>query len=267
MKKIAIFLSIIFYSILFSQNESDKSSLKIHYYMIMAPDSTLIKNQADASVYDYTLLCNTKKSIYADDKAKTFFDYIQNNVGNYGNPSINGYPKSKSSVYKDGDKVIVTLPIGRRDLYRYEEPALKWELIKNKSKTILSYQCNLAKTTSDTGKVYYAWYTTSIPISEGPFRFKGLNGLILEVYNAEKSIIIKAAEIAKVNELIEPLKYTKVYDIKEKSQFLKKRREFMEDPNIDTYQSPYKATGPDGKEIKVDKREPLDNLKENNLLD
>ncbi|GAA4157667.1 hypothetical protein GCM10022217_17960 [Chryseobacterium ginsenosidimutans] len=139
------------------------------------------------------------------------------NAGNYGILLISSLPRSKSSIYKDGDKITATLPIARKDLYRFEKPALKWELIKYKKKTILSYSCNLAKTTSDTGKVYYAWYTLSIPISEGSFRFKGLNGLILEVYNEEKSIFINAVEIAKVRELIELLKYVKVYDLKDKS--------------------------------------------------
>lgn len=267
MKKILILVFIILYSALFSQNESDKSSIKVRYFMIMAQDSTLLKNESEASVFSYSLLCNTNKSIYADESAKAFYDYLHNNVGNYSTLSISSYPKSKSSVYKDGDKIIATLPIGRKDLYRFEEPALKWELIKNKNKTILAYSCNLARATSDTGKVYYAWYTPSIPIPEGPFRFKGLDGLILEVYNEEKTILITSAEITKVNELIEPLKYVAIYDVKDKSQFLKKRKEFMENPNLDSYQSKYKAIGPDGKEIKIGNRPSTKKAIENNLLD
>lgn len=265
MKKILILVSIILYSLLFSQNENDTSDLKVRYYMIMVSDSTLLRNENEASVFSFSLLCNTNKSIYFDETAKTFYDYIKNNVGNYGQLPISSLPKSKSSVYKDGDKIIVTLPIGRRNLYRYEEPPLQWEVIKDKQKTILSYSCNLAKATSDTGKVYYAWYAPSIPIPEGPFRFKGLNGLILEVYNEEKTIKIHAAKITKVKESIEPLKYVTIYDVN-KSQFLKKRREFMLDPNVDNYRSPYKAYGPDGKELKPERQKPME-IKENNLLD
>ncbi|GAB0155200.1 hypothetical protein CHRYSEOSP005_04610 [Chryseobacterium sp. Alg-005] len=265
MKKILTLISVILYTMLFSQKQNDISDLKVRYYMIMVSDSTLLRNENEASLFSYSLLCNTDKSIYADETAKAFYNYLRNNRGNYGQLPISSYPKSKSSAYKDGDKLTVTLPIGRKDLYRYEEPLLKWELIKDKQKTILTYSCNLAKTTSDTGKVYYAWYAPSIPIPEGPFRFKGLNGLILEVYNEEKTIKINAVEITKVNELIEPLKYASVYDVK-KSQFLKKRKEFVQDPNANNYESKYKATGPDGKEIKIEKQESI-KVKEINLLD
>lgn len=267
MKKILIFVGIIFCSVFFAQNGSNESDLKVRYYMIMAPDSTLLKNEHESSVFSYSLLFNAKKSLYADEGAKAYYDYLQNNAGNYGVLPVSSIPKSKSSVYKEGDKIITTLPIGRKDLYRFEEPALKWELIKNKKKTILSYSCNLAKTISDTGKTYYAWYTTAIPVSEGPFRFKGLNGLILEVYNEEKSIIITGVEITKVKELIEPLKYINIYEVKNKSQFLKKRKEVMEDPNSINYQSKYKATTADGQEIKMDRQQSIRKVKENNLLD
>ncbi|MBB4805651.1 GLPGLI family protein [Chryseobacterium defluvii] len=265
MKKILILISVVLYTVLFSQKQNDVSDLKVRYYMIMVSDSALLRNENEASVFSYSLLCNADRSIYADETAKTFYNYLRSNRGNYGQLPINSYPKSKSSTYKEGDKVIVTLPIGRKDLYRYEEPDLKWELIKDKQKTILTYSCNLAKATSDTGKVYYAWYSPSIPIPEGPFRFKGLNGLILEVYNEEKTIKINAVEIAKVKELIEPLKYASVYDVS-KSQFLKKRKEYVIDPNTSNHESKYKAIGPDGKEIKIEKQESI-KVKENNLLD
>ncbi len=265
MEKVLILISVVSYTMLFSQKKDNISDLKVRYHMIMVSDSTLLKNENKAPVFNYTLLCSTKKSIYFDETAKTFYDYLHNNRGNYRQLPINSYPKSESSVYKDEDKLIVTLPIGRKNLYRYEEPALNWELIKDKQKTILTYSCNLAKATSDTGKVYYAWYTTSIPISEGPFRFKGLNGLILEVYNEEKTIRINAVEIAKIKEPIEPLKYVAIFDVN-KSQFLKKRKEFILDPNVDNYQSKYKAIGPDGKEIIPERQAPL-KIKENNLLD
>lgn len=266
MKRILIIISLIFYSVLFSQKGINKSDLKVRYYMIMASDSTLLKDRNEASVFSYLLLCNANKSIYADETAKSYYDYIRNNRGNYGQLPVSSMPNSHSSVYKEGDKIITTLPIGRRDLYRYEEPALKWELIKDRKKTILSYSCNLAKATSDTGKVYYAWYTPSISIPEGPFRFKGLNGLILEVFNEKKTIKINAVEIVKAEEIIEPLKYVTVYDVK-KSQFLKKRKEFIQDPNVDSYRSKNVGIGPDGKEIQLGRPLSAINIKESNLLD
>ncbi|GAA4157658.1 hypothetical protein GCM10022217_17950 [Chryseobacterium ginsenosidimutans] len=72
MKKILIIVSIILYSAIFAQSEGDMSDLKVRYFMVMAPDSTLIKNEKEASVYSYSLLFNANKSIYADESAKTY---------------------------------------------------------------------------------------------------------------------------------------------------------------------------------------------------
>lgn len=88
MKKILIFIYIIFCSILFAQNGNEKADLKVRYYMVMAPDSTLLKNQNEASVFSYALLFNAKRSLYADENAKAYYDYLHDNAGKYGVLSI-----------------------------------------------------------------------------------------------------------------------------------------------------------------------------------
>lgn len=67
-------------------------------------------------------------------------------------------------------------------LFGYEEPIeMIWEL-KNEKKEILTYECYKA-TTRFRGRNYIAWYTNAIPISDGPYKFSGLPGLILELYD------------------------------------------------------------------------------------
>lgn len=70
--------------------------------------------------------------------------------------------------------------IARQTLY-YKEPtiAIKWK-ITNSKKQISGYLCQLA-TTSFAGRDIEAWFTREIPYSDGPYKFKGLPGLILEV--------------------------------------------------------------------------------------
>ena len=251
---------------IFSQKRVDTADLKVQYRMLIFSDQDSLMTGIDYDVFEYSLLFNSQKSIYSDDTLKKFYNYIRNNRGNYGLPSVSkGYPKSKSSIYKDGDKIIATLPIGK-NLYSFQVPNLQWELLPEQSKEILGYSCNLAKTITDTGKLYYAWYTTKIPIPEGPFRFKGLNGLVLEVYSEDKSLIIKSSEIIKSNEPIEPIDYITVYNVSDKANFLKKRREFIENPNSDEFSSRFKVYSPDGKELKTNKRVPL-KINESILLD
>jgi len=38
------------------------------------------------------------------------------------------------------------------------------------------------------GRNYIAWYTSEISISDGPYKFKGLPGLIIKLYDSRKEI-------------------------------------------------------------------------------
>lgn len=60
---------------------------------------------------------------------------------------------------------------------------LNWTLHKDTIK-VQNYICNKA-TVSFEGRDYTAWYTPEIPISDGPYKFWGLPGLILKVYDSE----------------------------------------------------------------------------------
>ena len=85
---------------------------------------------------------------------------------------------------------------------------------------------------TDTGETFYAWFTPDIPIADGPFRFKGLSGLVLEVYNKAKTIEIYATDIKKSEEIIEPLGYGDDIKAKSKNQFLEARKNYSENPSI-----------------------------------
>ena len=66
-----------------------------------------------------------------------------------------------------------------KDLEKFE-----WKLTEEQ-KEILGYSCRKA-TTKFAGREYVAWYTTDISVSDGPYKFQGLPGLILSVYDNKK---------------------------------------------------------------------------------
>lgn len=67
------------------------------------------------------------------------------------------------------------------DKFEYKEiPNFNWQLKSTEKKTIGGYTCSLA-IGSYAGRTYKVWYTTEIPVSDGPWKFSGLPGLILEV--------------------------------------------------------------------------------------
>ncbi|MEL7122487.1 MAG: GLPGLI family protein [Bacteroidota bacterium] len=61
---------------------------------------------------------------------------------------------------------------------------LKWNL-ENETKKISGLNC-LKATTTYGGRDYIAWYTTEIPITDGPYVFNGLPGLIIKVVDSQK---------------------------------------------------------------------------------
>ncbi len=79
--------------------------------------------------------------------------------------------------------------------YKEKVPNFKWE-IKNEKKKILGYLCQKAITTFR-GRNYEAWFTSKIPLSEGPYKFGGLPGLILEIYDVAKHYTFSCIGIQK----------------------------------------------------------------------
>lgn len=90
-------------------------------------------------------------------------------------------------VYKNHPlgKMTVTDAINLNNyLYTDEFHAQNWH-VTDSTKIILNYTCQMA--ISDfRGRRWIAWFVSDIPISDGPWKFSGLPGLILEVYDLEK---------------------------------------------------------------------------------
>lgn len=74
-------------------------------------------------------------------------------------------------------------------------PEMEWN-ITNTTKNIGSFITQLA-TTQFRGRVYNAWFTQEIPISDGPWKFSGLPGMILEVISedGDYKFLFKAIEM------------------------------------------------------------------------
>lgn len=64
---------------------------------------------------------------------------------------------------------------------------MEWELI-NEKKQIAGFSCQKSQTFAF-GRKFIAWFTTEIPISDGPYKFRGLPGLIIEVYDDQRHFV------------------------------------------------------------------------------
>lgn len=71
-----------------------------------------------------------------------------------------------------------------------------WQLLPE-YKTILGYKTQKAKINFG-GRVWNAWYALDIPITDGPYKFYGLPGLILEVGSTDREYVFTCQGIKKI---------------------------------------------------------------------
>jgi GLPGLI family protein len=123
----------------------------------------------------------------------------------YGVAAPLPYKKTSSSyiIYTDYVKNDITVSevlLSKRYYYieKLENP--QW-IIYDETKKILSHTCKKA-TCRFRGRDYVAWYATDIPVSRGPYKFNGLPGLILEIYDTELMFIFECIAIETNHEVI-----------------------------------------------------------------
>lgn len=93
------------------------------------------------------------------------------------------------------DKILI-------DRYSYTEPMpqMQWALQEGDT-LIAGYSCHKA-TTRFRGRDYTAWYCESIPLSYGPYKFRGLPGLILCLYDSLRDYSYTLVGFQRVSEPI-----------------------------------------------------------------
>lgn len=104
----------------------------------------------------------------------------------------------------------------------------EWQ-IHNDTTSILGYLCQKA-TCNFRGRNFIAWFTMDIPINNGPWKFGGLPGLILKVYDEDNLYCFESVFIEIPSVKIPIIKY-KGYDNSitiERSKLLKLQKDLQE---------------------------------------
>ncbi|GHT53931.1 hypothetical protein FACS189451_07110 [Bacteroidia bacterium] len=117
------------------------------------------------------------------------------------------------------------------DRFYFEEdiPDFQWKLEKGELK-VLGYSCKKA-TVTFRGRTYEAWYAPEIPVSDGPWKFSGLPGLILKVSDTKKQYIFEAVAISGVS-WQDPVTFSKssLFMKTSRENFNKAMKRFMDNP-------------------------------------
>lgn len=144
-----------------------------------------------------------------------FLDYhlyrswmISDSLGRLGTPTANILPQVLPLVYKSiitedvyrhypkPSQSYICTRIGFENAsYTDDVPTIDWQLVGNDTTDILGFKCKQAEC-EFRGRRYIAFYTEELPISEGPWLFGGLPGLILSIESVDKeySYIIEGIE-------------------------------------------------------------------------
>jgi hypothetical protein len=142
--------------------------------------------------------------------------------------------------------------IGDVNFYKITEKAGQNWKISDSTKTFGSYPVQKAVTEFG-GRNWVAWFTQDIPIPYGPYKFNGLPGLIMELYDSKKEYYFKLVRSEKIPEDYKrvtlqnsisraiPVDYTKLNKLK-----------------LELYDNPFKyimngrLTLPEGKKLLLD---------------
>jgi len=141
-----------------------------------------------------------------------------------GTVSSNANEGESYQIYKDklsNQVTVIDYSVLARDIFMYEDQIgiLPWK-ISNETQTILSYSCQKA-TLNFRGRDYTAWFTSEIPVNDGPWKFMGLPGLIIKVEDSQQLFSFTLVGIQQVKSNI-PLSYTGKITIKcSRSEFEK----------------------------------------------
>lgn len=170
---IVIILSF-FLNVLFLNAQKSKNNIRVEYELILNTDVPLTKKGVliindglNKSIF-FEILNNKENKIIEKDNDIKIIINNKNKRFNYADYNNNTLVSTESVIY---DEFNVSESI----------PVLKWKLLDS-TKTIGNFECKLA-TTSFRGRNYFAWYTEKYPLRFGPWKFNGLPGLIINVYD------------------------------------------------------------------------------------
>ncbi len=123
------------------------------------------------------------------------------------------------------NEVISYLPVGTDRFKITQHITLNWQ-IGTETALIQGRKCQLA-TLEYKGRKYNAWFTNEIPVSEGPYKFWGLPGLIVKIEDTKKQHIWELKGIEKFRNI--KLNLSTYIPVTE-SRYKKAVEDYMKDP-------------------------------------
>lgn len=218
-----------------SQEFNDRADHLAIYEITYQPDSTDTDSKKTESMRlylgkDYSLFASSGKivrdSLMANrdpsNKSMAAFARLQKQIPktNFSYLIYKGIPSGKITF---AEKIV-------KDRFRYQEDKniFDWKILAD-TKSMFGYQVQKAETFFR-GRKYTAWFTPEIPISDGPYKFQGLPGLILQISDDSDHFSFSLTEFRSLNESRSISFDTDRFRLVERSEFLAAKANFSRDP-------------------------------------
>lgn len=195
---------------LLSQAAAHDSDLVAKYEVTFLVD---LNNPNTSRTETMTLLIGNQTSLYKNEhkavRDSIARSVIKNSIGNAVSSGVNNISLDLSKaprvhlqheVLRDEDNIFIYDKVFR---YQFVFPAPtkpNW-ILKPDRKQIGEYMCEKAVADYN-GRQITAWYTKAVPVSEGPYVFKGLPGLVIELHDGAHSYDFKLIYLRKEKRLI-----------------------------------------------------------------
>lgn len=133
------------------------------------------------------------------------------------------------SKNRDLNKISIYDKIGKISGKYDFDIVLDWEILDS-TRIIENYNCILAKT-QYAGRNYYSWFCPELPISDGPYIFSGLPGLIMEISDTKMHYSFKILSIEKYSiPVLNPYFSESRATSFKRADFLNMRKQRQKDP-------------------------------------
>ncbi len=218
---------------LLCQSNSLNSEYEVIYNLRILPDTLQPKNSIQENV---SLLIKGNKSLFKSTK-KAIRDSVAMSIGkkSFESPidgkvildmrSVPGV-NFKSEVFLDNGKQTVYKELLKNKFAYSLEDDIVWK-IEGETKIIATYLCKKAIGRYK-NRNYIAWFSEQVAIPDGPYVFKGLPGLIMEVYDKNSYMNFSMVSFKKV---IKPIVLINNSIKTDFLTFTKARKNYLENPS------------------------------------
>jgi len=231
MRKICLtfFLNIVITSFLHSQNNPIVYKYIAAYEVTWQPDSLDINSKV--KLEEYKLFFDNSNSIFMSGNRLGLDSLIFSNKAKFEDMNklmSMPQPSSNKRIFNKNTDTLTIINEVRGQLFEYKDIVkLNWKL----SKEVDSINGIAVKkaTTFFRGRKYVAYYSEEMPMPFGPYKFFGLPGLIVKVYDEKKHISFDLISLKSFDKKL-ALNYSNEVTFVQKKEFKKAERLYKTNP-------------------------------------